>query len=187
MRIPKRFFFSLLIVLLWLGFVVDGTHALFSASATLAGSTINSGSANLLVSNSQNGSSSLFETTRPGFSFTLVPGETDQRYIFLKNVATGVVDFDLSLTASVKDGTNIGDKVTIGIFPVDDTGLATQAGYTGTIADLQAARGTGLILPSDSTQRYVLKVTLSPSVTEQNQSMVFDLTFTGTQHIPEPS
>lgn len=184
MRAPKRIFYSLLILLLWLGFVVDGTHALFSSSAVLAGNTINSGTASLLVSNSQNGSSTLFDAERPGFDFTLVPGETDQRYFFLKNVSTGIVDFDLGVSAQVSSGVNFANRVDIGFYPVDDNGTATMAGYSATLAEISANTATGLVLPSDSTQRYILRVTLHREVTDQGAELSFGLTFTGTQHLP---
>jgi len=188
MQLTKRIFFSVIIVLLWFGFVVDGAHALFTDSAILTDTTINTGSAHLLISNSQNPSSTLFDTSRPGFAINnLVPGESVDHYFFLKNTSDPDIDFDIAVQAIVARDTaqnsRIQNGITVSIYPVDDTGTVAQQGFTRPLAGMSNTLPTGFLVPQGETQRFILRVTLDPSFSEQNVGTTFDLIFTGTQHI----
>ena len=188
MRIPKRIFFSVLVVLLWFGFVVDGAHALFTEQATLAGTTINTGTAHLLVSNSQNPTSSLFDTTRPGFVISnLVPGESVDHFFLLKNTSDPNIDFDIAVQATIHQDVQtsalLNSALSVEIYPVDDTGTIGESGFTSLLISFTAtSRTTGFIIPQGVTKRFVLRVTLDQNFTDQDASTAFDLTFTGTQH-----
>ena len=97
---------ALCVLLGWLSFVADGAHALFSDSTTLTSNTLTTGSADILVSNSQSSSSSTYDTTRPGFSLSLVPGVTVEKFFLIKNASASDVDMDIDayVTHKAMDG-----------------------------------------------------------------------------------
>jgi hypothetical protein len=184
-KIPKRLFYSLLIVLLWLGFVVDGSHALFSDAATLAGNTITTGTADLLVSNSQNASSTVFEESRPGFAFTLSPGESGEKYFLLKNASGGNVDFDLSLSATVPNGNSpLATALNLAIQEIDETGTPTGTVFSVPLSSLLSEpTPLGLTIGKSTTKRFKLRTSLSSAYGTQADSISYDLVFTGNQHL----
>jgi len=183
-QFPRKFLYSLLIVLAWLGFVVEGSHALLVSATSLTGSTITTSTTSLLVSNSQSGSSTLFSDVRPGFAFTITPGDKDEKYFLLKNASTSKSGLDIDVIAAVPDTTSdLYKAVTIQITPVDATGTPT-----GTMSQMALASLTQLHLNMLSTinqgetQRYKVATYLEPTYSGQGQSTAFDLIFTGTQH-----
>jgi hypothetical protein len=181
----RRAIYSTLVVMLWLGFVVDGTHALFTGQAALTGTGMTTGTANLLVSNSQNANSTLFDTTRPGFSLSLVPGQTIDKYFMLKNTSDGQIDFDISvLTSNLTGGTDIADYLKIGIYPVDDSGLVSDAGFQADLRSLKSTTATNLLVPHGTTRRFILRTSLDTNYSVQGVTASYDLTFIGVQHMP---
>jgi len=180
----KRILYSLLIVLAWLGFVVEGSHALFSDQAALAGNTITTGSVDLLISNSQSSSSTTYADTRPGFAMSLVPGGKDEHYIILKNASTSDVPMDITLAANLQTpNPDLSAQVILDILPVDGTGQPT--GQTVTIP-LDALQGSqhdlSVSVAKGATQRLLIRTSLQSLYSNQGQSLAYDLTFNGVQH-----
>ena len=182
----KRLLYSVLIVLVWLGFVVEGSHALFVGSATLATNTISTGTANLLISNSQNGSSTTYADTRPGFALNLDPGDSDTHYFLLKNTGTGNVGFDITvaaMSASGLENLSMEQAINLEFTPVDSSGTATGSATTFPMIGLQTSPNQlNVTIPANSVQRFKLKTTLSSSYPNQNQTTGYDLMFVGVQH-----
>lgn len=183
-RFSRRIFFAVLAVLLWLGFVVDGSHALFLDQVNLSGNSITSGTADLLISNSQNPSSTVFDKSRAGFAFNLSPGESAQKYFLLKNSSDGDIDFRLSLNAAVSgDDTNFfSSQIGLLFEEVDSDGNPTGLQETTTLSDLRTGGvQTPFIIPKGVTRRYRLTTTLNSSFNTQGITENYDLIFTGTQ------
>jgi hypothetical protein len=182
----KRIIYSLLVVLLWLGFVVDGAHAFFIDSATLTGNTISTGTADLLISNSQNPSSTTYDDSRPGFILSLTPGETQEKYFLLKNASSAAIPFDVSVMAtSITGNEAMLHAVSVEIIQVDETGLPVgevmRAGLDGLLSTQSSKIGT---IAKGATQRYKLRLTLDSAYKDQSQSMGYDLVFKGVQSLP---
>ena len=179
----KRLLYSLAIVLAWFGFVIEGSHALFSSAANLTGNSIATGTAALLVSNSQAGSSTTFAESRPGFSVNLNPGESDVHYFILKNTGSSGVPMDIGVSASVATPTApIAPLIALEFTPVDSAGLAQGTPVHTSLDEMvNPIRLTGTVA-ANSTQRYMVKVTLDQSYTNQSETVGYDLAFTGIQH-----
>jgi len=180
----KRLMYSLAIVLAWFGFVIEGSHALFSSAATLSGSTISTGNASLLISNSQAASSTTFADTRPGFSVNLNPGESDSHYFILKNTGTSGVPMDVSVTGAVTTDAlaPITTMIALEFTPVDGTGVAQGPSVRAILNSMVAPVRLTTTIPANATQRYMVKATLDPAYGLQGQSVSYDLAFTGIQH-----
>lgn len=183
-KFPKRIFYSLAIVLAWLAFAVEGSHALFVDSVALTGNTITSGSADLLISNSQNGSSTTYSVDRPGFSFLLSPGQSEEQYFLLKNASISDVPFDIQFRAvSQVSNSDLKPAIKLEFTPVDSTGIATGSSFGGTLDEiLTQEKASGVTIPAGSAQRFKMVVTLLPIYSKQNQTITYDLFFTGLQH-----
>jgi len=183
--LPRRVVYALLLALLWLGFVVEGSHALFASAATLGGSTITTGTTSLLISNSQNGTSTTFSDTRPGFSVSLAPGQHDDHYLILKNASSAAVDFDAAVMATVTapgPGTLAG-ATTLQFTPVDSSGATTGAMVQSALDTLNGQTlQLGVTIPQGTTQRFLVRTVLDSSYADQGQSLTYDLRFSGTQH-----
>lgn len=184
-KIPKRLLYSLCLALIWLSFVAEGSHALFSDKSSLTGSIITTGTVDLLVSNSQNGSSTTYADTRPGFSYNLVPGQSDERYILLKNASASDVPMDIDIDTVIKlPITDLAASVNLEFTPVDADGNPTGSPVSGQMNTLVTTRLSSKIsIASGATQRFRLKTTLANGYTGQNSSLTYDLFFTGTQHL----
>jgi len=184
-QFPRKIFYSVLLVLAWLSFAVEGSHALLSSGTTLTGSTITTGSTSLLLSNSQSGSSTLFSDTRPGFSFTVTPGSADTKYFILKNASTAKFGLDIDALAVLPAQLtgNLANQITIDITPVDATGNPTGPKAELVLESLSKMHlNLGTTINSGETQRYQIGAYLEPTYEGQGESVSFDLIFTGTQH-----
>ena len=176
------------LLVLWLSYTVQGSRALLSASASLTSNTISTGSANLLVSNSQNSSSTIYDTERPGFSFQINPGESVDKFFLLKNAS--VADVPLEVAVSVPPamlGSGMfPDSLSIEIVPVDADGQPIQDAVTArsSLADLmlkpQILDGE---IAHSATKRYRLRTILSQNYDTPNSSVSYDLVLTGTQKL----
>lgn len=185
-RIPRRLFWALLAVILWMGFLVDGSHALYADQVTLTGNSITSGTTDLLISNSQNASSTVFDKSRTGFAFNLSPGEQADRYFLVKNASDGDVDFRLSVAAAVS-GTDYMSLIehTQLVFKEiapdgSETGNSTQVTLT---ALRNGPVETPFVITKGSTQRYKMSTSLTPDYGTQGQAATYDLIFIGNQVI----
>ena len=179
---------GLALAVAWLGFVIQGSHALLSDTAVLTGNSIASGNVDLQVSNSQNGSSTLFADSRAGFSETLLPGQSGDNYLFLKNATASDVplDIDMSVSGLQDGGQGLASKATLALTPVDASGLSTGPPVTADIAALASGHmPLGMTIASQKAQRFRLSAALSASAGQQGASLSYDLVFTGTQHIAQ--
>jgi hypothetical protein len=185
----KRWFILVLCVLLWSLMLIRGAHALFSDTAGLTGSTITTGTVSLLVSNSQSPTTTLYDKTRDGFALNLVPGDTVERFFFLKNDSDANVDFDISMQPTITQG--MGDTMSqmasLQVVPVDDAGQPLDGfqpvgGALSSLATKTTAL-TGVTIAHGTAQRFMLRVTLDPAFTQQADTLAFDLVFTGQQHL----
>lgn len=183
-KLPKRLVYSLAIVLVWLGFIVEGSHALFADAVSLTDNKINTGSVDLQISTSQDSYPLVFNQTEPGFNFNIDPGKSIEKYVTLKNVSPSDVSLDI-FAYTVLRQTEISDAkmLSLEITPVDQDGL-----LMGTVVkeDLSVfSTGmykTNIVLGKEMTQRFLLKVTLDPLYTIQNKAIDFDIYFSGVQH-----
>ena len=184
-RSRKRMIYSVLVVLAWFGFAVDGTKALFSDSATLTSSTMATGTVDLLISNSQNSSSTIYEEERPGFNAQLSPGETQESYFLLKNTGTSSVDLDISVKSVVKTSVqDLPQSTTLKFTPVDSTGASIGEEVSDSVSALSVSTlPLKVTIPAGGYQRFRLKTSLASSYTQQNKSISYDLIFTGVQHL----
>ncbi len=181
----QRFTLALVALLLWFGLAVEGSQALFTDQAMLTGSALTTGSTNLLISNSQNPSSTTYEETRPGFPVDLVPGESMEKFFLLKNVSSGPVTLVTRISANLVNApADLASALTLEVVPVNADGEATEAPVSSSLTALaqNPVLMSGTILPN-ATQRYRLTYTLSPSYSAQAQAGGFDLIFTGQQQI----
>lgn len=182
--VPRKLVYSLLIVLLWLGFLVEGSHALFSENVALAGNSITTGTAGLQVSNSQNPTSTVFADSRPGFDFSLIPGGSDSRYFILKNTSGSNIALDIFFQAVPKADSDVPAATTLSIVAVDATGQPLNAGVSVGLKSL--ADGPVQIpgnISAGSSQRYMVTAKLASFYATQGASASFDLNFIGTQEL----
>jgi len=184
----RNFVAALLIVLVWLGFVISGSHALLSESASLTGNTLTIGSAGLLISNSQSPNPSVFDASAPGFSLPLNPGDTEDRFFTLKNTSSAriALNIDMSLSINGQNQLPIASNATLDVVPVDNSGnpLPDSTGAGGT---LQALSGSHVnisgFIPEGGTQRYRLRTMVDASESDPHDSITYDLILTGTQRV----
>lgn len=185
-KLPKRLFIGVCLALAWFSVAVQSSNALFNDSVTLTGNTITTGTVDLLISNSQNSSSTIYSDTRTGFSLVMSPGESQERYIILKNASNSTLAMDIDVQAMIQSGT-IGDifqNVQIEFLPVDSTGLAMGNSVNGTINSISNQRlRLGISIPQDSTQRFRIRTSLNANYNQQNQNASYDLIFYGTQTV----
>lgn len=185
-RLPKRLFYSLLIVLLWLGFVTEGSHALFADSAVLAGNTITTGTVDLLVSNTQNGSSSTYADSRPGFPVALAPGQTDEHFFILKNASASSVPLSISMIATQAQGDHaLPNYIQLEFTPVDSSGAVSGAPVSVLLSTaLVQYTNLGVVIEQGKTQRFRVHTLLDTVFGGQGVNVGYDLMFTGTQTTP---
>jgi hypothetical protein len=183
--LSRRIVYSLIVVLVWLGFVVEGSHALFVSAATLTGNTITTGTAGLLVSNSQNPTTTLYADTRPGFSFNGVPGGSDTKFFFLKNNSSSTVSLDIDASAIVTDLTSdIPSSAYITFGALDSTGALMGQSIRVSLATLANEHvSLNTVIGPGAVQRYQMELTMDHAYASQGKVVNFDLVFTGTQHV----
>jgi hypothetical protein len=183
-KLPKRLVYSLAIALVWLGFIVEGSHALFADAVSVTDNKINTGSVDLQVSTSQDSYPLVFNQTEPGFNFILDPGKSVEKYVTLKNVSPSDVALDIFTYTALKQ-TNISDAkmVSLEITPVDQNGLLMGTVVKEDLSVFSTSTfKTNIVLGKGMTQRFLLKMTLDPLYINQNQGMDFDIYFSGVQH-----
>jgi hypothetical protein len=181
----RKLLYSLLIVLAWLGFLVEGSHALFSASTTLTGNTINTGTVELQISNAQTGgSTAAFAASAQGFAYNLNPGSNDMRFMYLKNTSQINAAMDITVLANTNVVNNeFFNAVTMEFAPVDESGASTGTPVSVTLNSLANAQiPLGVSIPQGASQRIRVKTALSSGYARQSQSIAYDLTFNGSQH-----
>ena len=182
----RRLVCSLAIVLVWLGFIVEGSHALLTDAATLTANTINTGSVDLLISNSQAATTTTYADSRVGFTDLLAPGMSAERFIFLKNASGSGVSLDVSVgaTTTVQDS-DLSSLLTLTFQPVDSVGANSGTSTTLALHELNQHifALTGSTIASSSAQRFKIITHLAPEYAKQNTSVSYDLNFNGTQHL----
>lgn len=189
-RWNRRLLYSLAVVLLWLGFVVEGSHALFSDQAVLAGNTLNTGTVDLQISNSQNPSSTTYADSRPGFTLNLAPGETDEHYFLLRNVSSSNVALDIIASDMIPnldtaDISQLASQTTIEFVPVDASGNPVGTAVQGNLQTIYSTNlPMGVSIPQGANQRFKMRTTLASSYSQQGKSISYDLQFNGLQHVP---
>ncbi|MBU6389593.1 hypothetical protein KGQ71_03685 [Patescibacteria group bacterium] len=183
-RIRKRIFYSLMVMLVWLGFVVEGSHALLTSMAILTGNSVSSGTAELKISSSQSSPPTTFSDSATGFAYNLVPGQSAEYYFTLENASPEDISLDTMVSVNYSDQiASIYNASTLEIVPVDNTGAPQGSGMSGTLDVLRNTQTSlGSTIAAGSAQRYKAKVTLDQSYTTGNDSSNFDLYFTGVQH-----
>jgi hypothetical protein len=163
----QRILFATLGVIAWTALTAGGTRALLSDAATLTNNGLTTGSANLLISNSQASSS----------------------YFFLKNTSTSEIMLDTSVQAAITSGQSaMNDAIKIAFYAVDATGGAIGAEGPVVEASLTALQQQRLDLPGPAvgrgaTQRYKMVISLAASVSSANQAVSYDLVFNGVQSL----
>ena len=183
-RVPRKVFFSLLLVLVWLGFITEGSHALLSSSATLAGNTLTTGSTNLLISSAQDPANDLFALSRPGFVLTGVPGISDTHYLTLKNNSPSKSALDIDLMATPQDlpqDLMIDTSFTFTTVSPDGVPIGTPV-VTSMISIMNQHGSLKLTIPADAQQRIKMETAVSPQHSKAGEIGSFDLAFTGVQH-----
>ena len=183
-RVPRKVFYSLLIVLLWLGFLTEGSHALLTDSATIAANSLTTGSAGLMVSTSQDLTSPLFAQSRPGFTLNGIPGKSDSRYVSLRNDSPASVPLDIDLFSNIQSGANnIYSATVLGFTPVDVTGTSTGQPISATLASSSGGHiKLNVTIPPQGIQRFRMDTTVDQAYGLSGQNATYDLIFTGTQH-----
>lgn len=185
-KISIRIVYTLGIVLVWLGFVLEGSHALFSDAASLTGNALATGNAALEVSNSQNGSSTLFAEVRPGFSYTLSPGQHEDKYFILRNNSGSEVPLDISVSPAIQAPTasDLLPAFHLEFTPVDSSGALIGSSVDGNLSTMSIQpMSLGVVIPKGETQRFRLRAALLSTYAQQDQSLAYDLVFTGNQHL----
>lgn len=183
--VPRKLLYSLLIVLAWLSLVAEGSHSLFVDTATLTGSTVTTGTAGLLISNSQNASSTIFAESRPGFSFSLVPGQSDDKFFLLKNSSASPLALDIIASASLPEGApDLSKSILIELTPVTDDGIQAGSPVKMVLNDLTTNPiALNASISQGDTQRFRIRAFLMPAYAGQGDNLSFDMVFTGTQHV----
>lgn len=183
-RIPRKVFFSLLLVLLWLGFLTEGSHALLGATAGLPGNTLTTGSAGLLVSTAQLPSNDLFATSRPGFDLSVVPGIPDSHYLTLKNNSPSNTPLDLDVSAAPQDlPVDLMNNMSLTFVPVDSVGTSTGSSVTSAMAQIIGQHfSLKYVLPVGASQRFRMDTNIATTANKGGQVGSYDLSFNGTQH-----
>lgn len=169
----------------WFGMVTQSGHALFSDTATLTDNMVTTGSVDLQVSNSQSGSSTLFADARMGFEYTLNPGESAEKYFLLKNISTSSLSLDIAVSVAQYSGdASFSPMLQLEFTPVDSTGVETGPAKVTTLAAMVSAPvSLGVKVEGGKTQRFKLKTILAAEYASPQQSVTYQLVFTGTQHL----
>lgn len=186
----RRLLVGLLVVLLWLGMVVGGSHALLNDSAYLTNNSLITGSVGLTISSSQAADPALstFNKTQSGFSLGQInPGEYTDRYFSLRNSSPGNFIFTIDMRSVVVLGSqDMAQSVYVEMVPVDISGNPiASSGATGTLYEMASSPLplTGVELPRGAMQRFRMRVRVAVSYTKIDDPISFDLVLTGTQKI----
>jgi hypothetical protein len=177
---------AILGTLAFIGIAGGGAQALLSDGSTLTGNSLTSGTAGMLVSNSQAGSSTTYEKVREGFTLSLNPGQTIEKYFLLKNVSPSEFMLNTSVIAAHTSPVSpLHNDVFVTFTAVDAQGntLPQGNGAEATLAQLGLSHLPlpGPAIGRGAAQRYKVSYRMSTEVTAQSQAMNYDLIFTGTQ------
>lgn len=177
-----RLFISLFLIVVVSTTAFASTRALLSDEVTLTANTFSTGTVDLQITT---GTGSDYAETHAGFSGTLLPGQTTNKFVKLRNNGSGVA---MTIAAQAANLAGIpGNKVVVSFTPwtsgslsghIEDGAITT----THTLTEW-ATTPTDLgnpTLGSGNIQYYKMDVTIDPSVTTSG-STNFDFVFTGTQ------
>lgn len=184
----SRLALSASLLLMWVGLIAMESRAVFTDEVSLTGNSITTGSVNLLISNSQNPSSTTFEKTREGFSFTLLPGQSAEKYFLLKNASAYESNFEIGVKANLPSDVDevLAQSILLEITPVDGEGntVSGQIIYDN-LAGLK--RDTypilGPLIPKGGIQRYRIKTTMAENYKVPQVGVTYDLIFQGVQKV----
>ena len=183
-RVPRKVFFSMLLVLVWLGFLTEGSHALLSSSASLPGNTLTTGTTGLLISSAQDPANDLFATSRPGFVLSGIPGISDTHFLTLRNDSPSKTSLDIDVIASPQDlpqDLMLNTSFTFTTIKADGTPVGTPI-VTNMASIMNQHSSLKLTIPADSQQRIKMDTMVSPQHNKSGETGTFDLSFNGVQH-----
>jgi hypothetical protein len=185
-RMFKKLLLSLLIIAGVGAASVSATQALFQDTAVLAENTFSTGTADLQVATSP---VTDYADSKAGFTNTsLLPGQTVTFPFRLRNNSSDV-EFSIQAQATIT-GTNTlpADKIHLTFTAVDSSGDPISTPVTDTLDNWTSVKALGdPIIDDGEFQRYEMDVMVDETITDQNASVSFDLTFTGTQVTPTPT
>ncbi len=186
----KRLLLSLSIILVVGAAGIGATRALLTSNAvTLAQNSFDSGTLNLQIALDNTDWSN---TSQPGFSGIIRPGETKSFYFWLKN---NTQDVSLDLVGQVPVPTVTGGVADTDVFlvftPVDGAGVQIPGSKSTTSHSLKTYFNPQSfpnedILAANGQQRFRMDVRMNQSINSQG-SVNFDVVFTGTQVAPTPT
>lgn len=179
----KKLLISLFIISAVGTTAVAATQALLSDQAVLSANTFSTGTVDLAIAKGQSGGS--FESNTPGFTETVLPGESSTNYFRLRNLSDDA-HFSIAAQASTVSGSINPDDVFITFTPVNTSEEPIGSPVTRSLTQWEATPA-GLGLPNiedGDTQEYEIKVTVDEDVTTGGESITFDFVFTGTQVAP---
>jgi len=173
------------LVLAWFGILADRSHALYTDSASLTGNSIITGSVDLLVSNSQAGSSTTYAAARPGFELHLSPSQTDEHFLLLKNSGSGNVSLGLyAQVAASASSQPVLSATSVELTPVDADGNAVGTPVTATLGSMLATPlDMRTSIASGDAQRFRMRTKLDSTFSGQAVTAQYDLIFNGVQTI----
>ena len=178
----KKFLLSLGVLAFAGGSAVLGTQALLSDDVTLTANTFTTGTVDLQIRVGANP----YADTQAGFSATLLPGQSSTSEFLLKN-NDSQVDLEISAQSIVTGSVLDPSLVMVEFTAVDAINVPTGTPVSQSLAAWTTPTSLGLPnIISNGEQKYLMKVTIDPSVTASNVSSVFDFVFTGTQVVPAP-
>ncbi len=168
--------------------IIRGAHALFYDQVALTSNTISTGTANLLISNSQSGSSTIYDKQRPGFDLVMNPGQVVDRYFLLKNASPSDVVFDIYAHVSVNSGTSsLIEAISFEFMPVDSEGVPIPGAENTSVALDRLTRDQVQLnsppIAKGAVQRYRLRQSVSGFFGGQGEATSFDLQLVGRQHL----
>lgn len=186
----SRLILSFLLIALVGSTAFATTKAVLSDTATLDNNTFATGTVDLQIATSQstNPSSGSFTVDPvPGFTDTLVPGQTKSKLFWLKNNSDNI-DLAIAAQAGEMGGSLNASDVTITFTPVQSDGVTSVGSpVSGTLNDWAAGvTSLGNTIDNDvnsGRQRFKMDVSLSSTVTTTG-TINFDFVFTGTQINP---
>lgn len=174
-------------LLAWVGLIAATSYAALNDSAVLTNNSLRVGSVNLLLSNSQNASSTIYEETREGFALELAPGQVAEKFFLLKNTSSSELAFAISVGAVLTtDNPALAQSLTLEFAPVDSEGNILDGTHwkSGTVKDLAAgALPIDGVIGKGQAQRYKMRVALAAGYSQPDQVITYDLLFTGNQLI----
>lgn len=185
-RGSRKIIISLAVILAWLGFVVEGTKALLTDTATVLENNITSGSVDLKISSSDSLADAQFTQDVVGLAHGLLPGQTDTQTVYIKNDSDSNVPLEISaacLGAPDNPVSNYEDYQIV-VTKVDEAGVAISDPTVLTIENITSGgSAVGPNLAQGESGRYRIDTRLLESSTVHNIAVRYNVVFTGTQAI----